>query len=201
MDKIKIEDLNIREIGVWPKTYRAIAIIAIGIAVFILFYILVFKNTHDELNANKDKLQAGVNKFREVFQQSSNLELYSKQMNEVTEILNNLLKKLPSKSEIPLLLEDISQQAIAAGLTFDLIKPEDPIDRGFYFEQPIKMILSGNYHSFGKFAEGISGLPRIVALQDFVIKVQSKNNNQTNKDRLVIETEAKTYWYTEQEKL
>ena len=123
-------------------------------------------------------------------------------MTEIQEMLKSVLKKLPSKGELPVLLEDISQQAISAGLDFELIKPEDPIDKGFYFEQPITMVLTGKYHGFGKFAAGISGLSRIVTLHNFSITNKSNNSSTIpGTVTLSISTQAKTYWYVNKEQL
>lgn len=204
MDQVtSIDELNIREIGRWPFKYRLIAFILLGLVVFGLFYILVIKANYERLQSNNAKIQSNLGSFRETFQQSVNLELYSKQMVEIQNMLKVILKKLPTKGELPLLLEDISQQALSSGLTFELIKPESPIDKGFYFEQPIKMVLSGKYHNFGKFSAGMAALPRIVTLHDFIIrnKVEPNNQTQSSSSILTIETQAKTYWYVDKEKL
>jgi type IV pilus assembly protein PilO len=126
------------------------------------------------------------------------LEEYKQQMINIQTMLQSLLRKLPSKGEIPILLEDISQQAAAYGITFELIKPEEPIDQGFYMEQPIKMTIVGKYHGFGQFAAGISQLPRIVTLHDFSIK-KKRTRDKEEDPMLEMQIYAKTYWYVSKE--
>ena len=115
-------------------------------------------------------------------------------------MLQSLLQKLPGRGEIPALLEDISQQALAAGLEFESIKPDDPVDKGFYFEQPIKLVLTGKYNGFGNFVTGLSKLARIVTLHDFSIKKKPGASSKENV-QLIMEVYAKTYWYVAKEKL
>ena len=203
-NEVGISELEIKEIGSWPLQYRAAVLVAIFGATIFLGYILLLKSNFDKLYSFQAEQKKMLASFAEQYQQSANLDGYKKQMIEIQKILQLLLQRLPSKGEIPVLLEDISQQALSAGLTFELIKPEDPIDKEFYVEQPIQMILIGKYHGFGRFAEGISKLPRIVTLHDFSIMKRNNGDNKENQDAVSILTMkiyAKTYWYVSKEKL
>lgn len=201
-NRMSLEELNIKEIGIWPIEYKIVVLTIFASVIFILLYMLILKNNYMEFKNLGNKINESINVFKENYKQSVNLELYVKQMSEIQEMLKSVLKKLPSKGELPILLEDISQQAISAGLDFELIKPEDPVDKGFYFEQPITMVLTGKYHGFGKFAAGISGLSRIVTLHDFsIINKSSNSSNIPGTVTLSISTQAKTYWYVNKEQL
>lgn len=201
-NRINIDELNIKEIGIWPIEYKIIILIIFAFAVFILLYVLFLKENYNEYNDYGNKISMALNDFKENYKQSVNLGLYIKQMTEIQKMLKSILKKLPVKGELPILLEDISQQAVSAGLNFELIKPEDPIDKGFYFEQPISMTLTGKYHEFGKFAAGISSLSRIVTLHDFSIINKTNSSSQApGSVTLTISTKAKTYWYVDKEQL
>lgn len=201
-NRMSLEELNIKEIGIWPIEYKIVVLTIFSSVIFVLLYMLFLKDNYMEFKKLGNKINESINVFKENYKQSVNLELYIKQMIEIQEMLKSVLKKLPSKGELPILLEDISQQAISAGLDFELIKPEDPVDKGFYFEQPITMVLTGKYHGFGKFAAGISGLSRIVTLHNFSITNKSNNSpNIPGTVTLSISTQAKTYWYVNKEQL
>jgi len=208
--QVAVSELEIREIGLWPLEYRIMVMIVVsGVAMFLSYWVIL-KDNFEQLYSFTSQQQKLIATFTENYQQSSNLDAYKKQMKDIQSTLQSLLQKLPSKGEIPILLEDISQQAVSSGLRFELIKPEDPVDKGFYVEQPIKMVLIGKYHGFGNFAEGISKLPRIVTLHDFSIirrKENSPAKDAAGKDipetssTLSMEIYAKTYWYLAKEQL
>ena len=80
-----------------------------------------------------------------------------------------MLRKLPNKTEVPNLLTDISQQGTGAGLDQKLFQPSPQNNKDFYAELPIKMRLTGSFHSIGAFVSGIAALPRIVTLHDVEI--------------------------------
>lgn len=193
-----LDQLDIHEIGVWPLNFRILALFVVLAASMVGAYFWLLKDNVMNLYS----LQAQQNKvkssFVDAYGQAVNLDAYKKQMIDMQELLKKLLQKLPAQGEIPALLEDISQQALSSGLEFESIRPEEPIDKGFYFEQPIRMVLVGKYHGFGNFATGLSRLPRIVTLHNFTITKKG-----SNKDSQLLEMSiyAKTYWYAAKEKV
>lgn len=198
-NNLSLDDLNFKQIGGWPLEYRLAAAVIIWLIIAGLFYVILLQDLYSGLSNKQSQMENGLERFRDVYLKSSNIDLYYKQMVEIKSSLQQILKNMPDQDKIPLLLEDISQTATGQGLKFELIKPELPIDKKFYFEQPIQMIILGQYHDFGKFAEQISRFPRIVVLDNFVI---TKNNAvSVGSENLKMEVYAKTYWYTGQEKL
>jgi len=193
-----LDQLDIHEIGIWPLNFRILALFVVLAASMIGAYFWLLKDNVMNLYS----LQAQQNKvkssFVDAYGQAVNLDAYKKQMIDMQELLKKLLQKLPAQGEIPALLEDISQQALAAGLEFESIRPEEPIDKGFYFEQPIRMVLMGKYHGFGNFATGLSKLPRIVTLHNFTITKKGSNKDSQLLEMIIY---AKTYWYAAKEKV
>jgi len=107
-----------------------------------------------------------------------------------------MLRKLPNKTEVPSLLTDISQQGTAAGLDQKLFQPNTQNIKDFYAELPIKMRLTGSFHSIGAFVSGIAALPRIVTLHDVEITQVGKS---AGSDQLQLDVTAKTYRYLDEE--
>jgi type IV pilus assembly protein PilO len=193
-----IDELDFREIGLWSAQLRMLVLLGVCIATIVLSYMFMLKSNFDALGSLKSQQNKLQTDFADSYSQAISLDTYKKQMLDLQKMLQDLLQKLPGRGEIPSLLEDISQQALLAGLEFELIKPEEPVDKGFYYEQPIKMVLIGKYHGFGNFITGLAKLPRIVTLHDFSIK--KKDVNKLN-SLLIMEIYAKTYWYVSKEKL
>jgi type IV pilus assembly protein PilO len=127
---------------------------------------------------------------------AANLEALKHQLQEIKASAGEMLKRLPSKTEVAALLVDISQQGLGAGLEFELFKPSAERPADFYAELPIQIRVTGNYHQFGQFVSGVADLPRIVTQHDIKIRAQDKA-----KDQLVMETTAKTYRYIDEEEV
>ena len=83
-----------------------------------------------------------------------------------------------------------------AGLDQKLFQPNAQNIRDFYAELPIKMRLTGSFHSIGAFVSGIAALPRIVTLHDVEITQIGKNPGT---DQLQLDVTAKTYRYLDED--
>jgi type IV pilus assembly protein PilO len=126
--------------------------------------------------------------------QAANLDAYRQQMVEMEESFGALVSQLPSDTEVPGLLEDITNKGLLNGLniaSIDLLKERA---KEFYIELPIAISASGSYHDLGAFISGMASLPRIVTLHDFTIS-SSKGNANNLKMSIV----AKTYRYKDEE--
>ena len=89
------------------------------------------------------------NEFRTKHAKAVNLALYKQQLADIEKSFGALLRQLPSKTEVPNLLVDISQTGLAAALQEKLFQPGQEVKKDFYAELPIKITLTGSYHEFG----------------------------------------------------
>ena len=129
---------------------------------------------------------------------AANLDAYRKQLEEMKQSFGAMLRQLPNKTEVAHLLVDVSQTGLAAGLEFELFKPESEVPREFYAELPIQLKVTGQYHEFGEFISGLAALPRIVTIHDIRIKERIKNKSGK---LLALEATAKTYRYLDDEEV
>jgi len=193
----ELKTLDINNVGSWPLIFKAIAIgfiCAIVLALGINFDTTTQYNALDV--AEKKELELKTT-FEQKQQKAVNLNAYRKQKEDMQKIFGEMLRQLPSKTEVAALLIDISQVGLSSGLEFELFKPlnENPIE--FYAELPIKIRVLGNYHEFGNFVSGIAALPRIVTIHDFSISTNKKKSNKG----LVMEVTAKTYRYLDENEI
>ena len=105
-----------------------------------------------------------------------------------------MLRQLPSKTEMPDLIVDISQTALASGIRNELFQPQPEQAQEFYAEQPIQIRMVGNYHQFGAFMSGVASLPRVVIMTMHNIALTPKDNSGS----LVMEGTVKTYRYLDE---
>ena len=95
---------------------------------------------------------------------ASNLEPLKLQLAQMEQQLQQMLRQLPSKTEMPDLIVDISQTALATGISNELFQPGPETPKEFYAEKPISLRMVGTYHQFGAFVSGVASLPRVVIM-------------------------------------
>ncbi|MGC3094992.1 type 4a pilus biogenesis protein PilO, partial [Pseudomonas aeruginosa] len=74
------------------------------------------------------------------------LVAYKAQMKEMEESYGALLRQLPSDTEVPALLEDITRTGLGSGQEFEEIKQLPEVAQQFYIQLPIQICVVGGYH-------------------------------------------------------
>ena len=193
LKKIDLNDLDFNNIGSWPGALKVIVCVLVFIALLAAGYQFHLK----DLRVGLERVQAQEVALRKEFEDKSfraaNLEAYKEQLAEIEERFSGLLKQLPKDSEVPGLLEDITQMGLNSGLEFESITLQPEVAQQFYVELPINIVVRGSYHDLATFVSSVAGLPRIVTLGDFTIAPVSANNP----DLLVMNILAKTYRYND----
>ena len=131
-----------------------------------------------------------------------NLQAYTEQLAEMEEMLRQMVRQLPSKTEMPDLLIDISQTALSTGIDNQKFEPGAEVVKEFYAEKPIALRMVGTYHQFGQFVSGVASLPRVVILtmHDISLKPQTAQGAGAETSPgglLVLEGTVKTYRYVD----
>lgn len=187
--EVDLGDLTLDNVGSWPMPVKVIVwALVFGIVCFLGW------NYHlKDLRAQLDKVRATEGQLREEYKakafQVANLEALRAQLAEMEEQFGALLSQLPKDTEVPGLLEDITEKGTDAGLAFSSIALEGERAAEFYVELPININVTGAYHDLGGFASGVAGLPRIVTLHNFAI-LPGANAGDLN-----MKIQAKTYRY------
>jgi len=185
-------EIRLDNIGRWPLVVRILMCIGAFVAVIALYFYLVVSNS----NALLERTIAQEAELRETFEsrsyEAANLEAYREQRVELDERLQTLIGQLPKDTEVPGLLEDITETGLSSGLAIDSIQLQSERSHDYYVELPISITASGGYHDFATFISGVSGLPRIVTLHDFEI-------SRSGSSLLNLSITAKTYRYKEPE--
>lgn len=191
--KIDINDLDLNNLGSWPAAVKVIACILLMAVVLALGYNFHLKDLQEQLDRQRSEEETLKQQFSTKAFQAANLEAYKTQMKEMEESFGALLRQLPSDTEVPGLLEDITRTGLGSGLEFEEIKLLPEVTQQFYIELPIQISVVGGYHDLATFVSGVSSLPRIVTLHDFEIKPASADSTS----RLRMTILAKTYRYND----
>lgn len=172
--------------------------IAIGLLVLVigtLGYQLVISKQILELDNTRQQETRLRTDFETKQKRASQLPQYKEQLAEMERSFGMLLRQLPSDTEIPGLILDISEKGLSNGLELELFEPMPEVHRDFYAEKPIKIIAKGSYRELATFVSDVSGLSRIVTLND--IDLQPEENG----GRLRMEAILKTFRYLDEDTL
>lgn len=195
----------------WPVKLVAL-LITLAAVVFAGYHFLITEQTEQlkSVQAKEEELKQTIETRQ---RRASQLDIYEKQFEEMQTSFGTLLQQLPSSTEIPSLIVDISEKGITNGLDIQLFEPAAEVEKEFYAEKPIRIIAMGSYRELAMFVSDISGLPRIVTIHDIKLtpleepkkEVAAKDKVmnlgtaglETASSRLRMEATIKTYRYLE----
>jgi len=187
-------DLDVNNVGTWPNAVKGIVMVLLLALVLGAGYYFHLTEKRATLARVQQEEQTLRSEYEDKSQQAANLDIYRQQKVEMEETFGTLLRQLPSDTEVPGLIEDITRAALENELRIESItlQPERPSQ--FYVELPMEISVEGNYHRLGQFVSAVANLSRIVTLHDFTIAPQQRTEG------LQMTIQAKTYRYLEEER-
>jgi type IV pilus assembly protein PilO len=173
LNDFDLADLDMDNIGRWPLVLKVIVLTLVYVLILVAgFYLHV-----EDLNKQLSRVELEEQTLRQDFEkkafEAANLEAYKAQLVEMEQRFGALVAQLPSETEVPGLLEDITDKGELNGLSIKRIDLLDEQAQTFYVELPIAIEAVGSYHDLGAFISGMAGLPRIVTLHDFEITIDN----------------------------
>lgn len=203
--KMSLKELDFNNTGAWPREYKIGFCALLGLLIFGLLWWVLTRDKGDELEA-LERTESGLRSDFETKQgRAANLEPLKQQLIQMEQQLQQMLRQLPSRTEMPDLIVDISQTALATGIQNELFQPGPEVPKEFYAEKPIALRMVGSYHQFGAFVSGVASLPRVVIMTMHDISLRPKDADKNpaagirpNSD-LELAGTVKTYRYLDEE--
>ena len=120
--------LDLKNLGTAPMPIKILVIALICVSLIGAGYYFDTQHQMAELEKVQGKEDELLSTFEVKQKKAANLELYKEQLEEMRRTFGALLRQLPSETEIPGLIVDISQTGLASGLEIDLISNDLAID-------------------------------------------------------------------------
>ena len=208
---MKLQDINnldFKNYGSWPMPVKFVAAFLVFVVIAAIGYFMYVKPKMEELDILRAKEVELIGVFEEKQKKVVNLEEYKQQLEEMRELLRQMIRQLPGKTDMPDLLIDISQTALSAGIDNEKFEPGSEVSKEFYAEKPITLRMKGTYHQFGAFVSGVASLPRVVILTMHDVSLTPADKQGIGKgstplaaNTLVLEGTVKTYRYLDEEEI
>ncbi len=177
------------------------AILALfGLVVFAGYKFIIVDEiaVHDQVVAKEEGLRQT---FEKKQARANQLPALRAQLAEMQTSFAALKRQLPSDTEIPGLILDISEKGLTNGLEIDLFEPKPEVHKEFFAEKPITLKARGTYNELAGFVSDLSGLPRIVTINNIHLTPEKGSNTKAKKkknhgsSRIILEATIKTYRY------
>ncbi|MFT6029175.1 MAG: type IV pilus assembly protein PilO [Oleiphilaceae bacterium] len=188
-------EIDFNNAGSWPGPVKLIVISVLLLGLVFGGYWFFIKDQYAQLDRTASEEVSLKEQYVSRAFQVANLDAFRLQMAEMQKSFGALLKQLPAKTEVPGLLEDITNTALGSGLEIKSLQLRPEVSKEFYAELPMDIEVSGSYHDIASFVSGVASLPRIVTLHDMSINLSDTKTGRSGSESLKMIVSAKTYRY------
>ena len=164
---------------------RKVVFFVLLLGVAYVAYHFMIKPANKHLAQQKARVQSKLAKLNEIERATTAADSLSKQLEELQEAVQFFESKLPPKSEIHKVLEQVTIIAQKQGLKPKTIRTLNKKNNSGYIEQPLKMELEGNFNSFYSFLLELEKLPRIMKIRELALKKLTDEEGQIATDFVV----------------
>ena len=164
---------------------RKAVFFALVVGVTIVGYQYLIKPANKNLAEAKARVEAKMAKLSDFEKATAAAEDLTKQLEQLQEAITFFESRLPPKSQIHEVLEQVTVIAQKEGLKPKTIRTLAEKDNSGYIEQPLRMELVGNFKAFYSFLLELEKLPRIMKIRELEINKQAKNEGQIAADFVV----------------
>jgi type IV pilus assembly protein PilO len=178
-----------------PWYVAAIAGVILGIAMFVVMNIYIFKDIRtqiERLETNIDELEREIEKGRAA---KADLPRLEEDIRNYEIELERLRKILPTKRETDNLIKRAKQLTERGRFRLTRFTPGGFEDRDFFIEWPIRVGLDGTYHELGLFFDRLSRFSRIINVTELTINPIRKSEGDFT---IHAEFVQRTYIYKEE---
>jgi Tfp pilus assembly protein PilO len=149
---------------------REFIFVLVLLAVPVASYFYVFKPRNLEIERANDEITTKQARLDTLAAVTSKIEDIGLEIERGRESVEMVEAKLPSAQDVEGILEQAWQIARRNSLTLISLKSERPVPTALYMEQPLKVVMEGQFDGFYQFLLELENLPRITRI--FQMKVE-----------------------------
>lgn len=188
----ELQSLDSQNYGSWPFVVKGFLILAIVLLVALACYLLPISNQLQQIEAEENKQRILTETYLSSQAQANQLVTELEQGEDTQQQLDTLSSVMPSTEGVSL-TQQLNELGFSSGIVIEDLQLAAEQEQDFYHEQPLTLIVSGNYHQIGEFLGSLSALPRLITWHNFSVKALVANNLQQAKSpilALTLQTKA-----------
>lgn len=189
----ELQSLDSQNYGSWPFAVKGILVVMAVLLAGLACYLLPISNQLQQIEAEENKQQVLTGTYQSSQAQANQLNTAIEQVGDIQQQLDTLSSLMPSIEGMSL-TQQLNELGLSSEVIIEDLQLEAEQELDFYNEQPLTLIVSGNYHQIGEFLGRLSALPRLVTWHNFSVKALAVNSlKQAKSPSLALTLQIKAY--------
>lgn len=191
---MSVNNLDMQKLHLAPKPVQFFIALLVAALLVGAGFMLMFKEQWETLeNAQNEEITLK-EQFVDQSRQAANLENLQIELKMIEESIENLIKKLPTSSEIPSLIQELYQAAAQNNLTMSAVIPRPLVSEDANIQRlPFTISVVGNYEQLSQFLRDVGKMSRIVTLSSITINEAPSEQGKKTGNKLQLTAVASTY--------
>lgn len=164
-----------------PFQHKVLGFVFVSVFIGLIFYFMFYSGVVEAVERQENKIRQFEAEKATLENKKRQYLAFRGEVSKLLETQKELLKVLPSKSEIHTLLQSIHAQAELAGLNILIFEQRPEVKEQYYARIPVTMKISGSFHQVNKFFYSVGQLKRIVNVHNLSLKMKKTAKGTTGK--------------------
>lgn len=169
--------------------------VILGLALILLFYFFFYKPRNAQLKRVREERVKVEEEVGRLHAKKVALDKIEAETLILSKTLKELEAVIPQKKETSDILSSLHQLATSSRLNIDKFIPKGEIDKDYYYEWPLSIEITGNFHNLATFFDRLSRFHRLFSVENFAIKALPAQTEALTISAAFI---AKTYIFREE---
>jgi len=155
---------------------REIIFFAVLLAVPLASWMYVFQPRNEDIERAQNEIARKQRRLSQLHEMTAQIDDIGAELEKGRDSIRLIEAKLPSQEDVEGILEQIWQVAKRNQLSLRSVKSGEPVPAAMYMEQPLEVIMEGNFNGFYQFLLEMEELPRITRIHDMeLIRIGEKD--------------------------
>jgi Tfp pilus assembly protein PilO len=141
-------------------------------------YLLVIRPQNREIDRAKQEVSHMRELLARLQEETAKNADFERANAEMAASIQFIEQRLPTNQEVDSVVRQVSDLAVAAGLTPPGIKSLKAVPAGLYMEQPLEMETQGTFIGFHSFLAQLEKLPRVTRIHDLKLQQQTTGQHE-----------------------
>jgi Tfp pilus assembly protein PilO len=162
--------------------WRTFLFVVLLMAMLVLSYPLLFKPLKAERDLAVETTARQQQKLNDLAAKMAENKSRPEDIKQLQKAIALLENKLPALTEMDKVLNDVWKAAKDNRLTMKSVRNAKPIEGANYNQQPVRMVIEGEFPGFFKFLSQVEQLQRLTKINEMMITADAKNTGLVTVD-------------------
>ncbi len=146
-------------------------LLGVVLLVGLIFWFLFYSDLRDELSTLQEKHIALQREKADINKRKATYEKDRQRRDELKKSYGQLLRALPSETEMSSLVNALNRHAELVGLEIESVKPGKEEAAQYYARIPVELHLKGSYYQLAKFFYLVGNLDRVINIENIKLQI------------------------------